>query len=212
MLRRYAELLSSCVTVRLTGTRGADELYERHVLDCLESVPFVPKDGPVIDVGSGGGLPGVVWAICRPDLDVVLLDSIGKKCRAVRDIISELGITNVEVICGRSEDVAKERRETFSLACARAVASAGITAELLSPLVRVGGAVMTFKGAKLNEELEGIKSWKRLGLKEPVIHFYGSDDGEEPSSRSIVLWKKIAPCPRSFPRKPGSAAVKNWWV
>ena len=207
LLRRYAELLAGCVTVRLTGTRGADELYGQHIRDSLESVPLLPDEGPVIDVGSGGGLPGIVWAICRPDLGVVLLDSVGKKCRAMREIADALGLGNVEVVCERSEDFARTRREAFALACARAVASAGVTAELLSPLVRVGGRLLTFKGPKLTEELEGIKAWRRLGLGVPEILPYGAED----SSRCFVLWKKVAPCPRAFPRRPGLAATKEWW-
>ena len=63
-LRRYAELLAACATVRLTGVRDPGELWGQ-VRDCLESVPFLPG-GRVIDVGSGGGLPGIVWAVCRP--------------------------------------------------------------------------------------------------------------------------------------------------
>ena len=207
LLHRYAELLSSCVTARLTGTRDAEEIYGRHIMDCMESLPFLPEHGPAIDVGSGGGLPGIVWAICRPDLEVTLLDSVGKKCRAMREIAGELGLANVTVLCARSEDAATEHREEFTLACARALANAGVTAELLSPLVRVGGTIITFKGPKFAEEIEGIKNGRRLGLKAPVEHPYGS----EGSSLRIVTWEKIAPCPRAFPRKPGMAAMKGWW-
>ena len=216
-LRRYAGLLAACSTVRLTGTRDPSELYEVHIRDCLASVPFLPERGPVIDVGSGGGLPGIVWAICRPDLGVVLLDSVGKKCRAVREIADALGLANVEVVCGRSEDVAGERRERFSLACARAVGSAGVTAELLSPLVRVGGLLLTFKGARLEQELAEVQgadgkgriAWRRLGLRAPIIH--PRDDGAN-SSLSIVTGEKTSPCPRTFPRRPGMAASKGWWA
>lgn len=173
-------------------------------------MPLLPEEGPVVDVGSGGGLPGIVWAVCRPDLDVFLLDSVGKKCRATQGIIDALGLLNVSVLCGRSEDIAKTRRESFSLACARAVASAGVTAELLSPLVKVGGRLLTFKGPKLAEELEGIKdtAWRRLGLGAPEVRPYGG----EGSSRCFVLWEKDASCPRAFPRRPGLAASKEWWL
>ncbi|MFC2594308.1 MAG: 16S rRNA (guanine(527)-N(7))-methyltransferase RsmG, partial [Fretibacterium sp.] len=150
-LYRYAELLSGCISARLTGTRGTEELYDLHVRDCLESVPLLPASGSVVDVGSGGGLPGVVWAICRPDLRVVLLDSVAKKCRAVGEIVRALGLRNVELLCERSEDTARARRETFALAAARALARAGIAAEYLSPLVAVGGRLLAFKGPKVGE-------------------------------------------------------------
>lgn len=211
VLLRYAELLASCATVRLTGTRAARDLYELHVRDCLASVPFLPASGRAIDVGSGGGLPGVPWAICRPELEVVLLDSVGKKCRALEEIVGALGLSNVEIVCGRSEDVAKARRETFDLACARAVASAGATAELLSPLVRPGGTLLTFKGPKLEGELAEVGArWGRLGLRAPLIVPY--DMTGEGSSRCLVLWEKRAPCPRAWPRRPGMASTKGWWL
>ncbi|MCR5347194.1 MAG: 16S rRNA (guanine(527)-N(7))-methyltransferase RsmG, partial [Fretibacterium sp.] len=206
----FAEQLAACVTVRLTGTRDAGELYEQHIRDCLESVPLLPP-GPrrAIDVGSGGGLPGLVWAICRPDLEVVLLDSVGKKVRAVQAIAEALGLSNVKALCARSEDIARAgaspEREGFDVACARAVASAGITAELLSPLVKVGGFLLTFKGAKLAEELaevEAASPWGRLGLRAPLVLPYGGED----SSRTLVLWEKSAHCPLTYPRPAGMAA------
>ncbi len=206
ILYRYAELLASCTRARLTGTRGAEDIYVLQVLDCLPSLEFLPQSGKVIDVGSGGGLPGIVWAVYRPDLSVTLLDSVGKKCDAVRDIAGTLGITNVNVICARSEDFARENRETFDLAGARALASAGVCAELLSPLVRVGGHMMTFKGEKVHDEISEVgNSWSRLGLKKPALKFYGGN------AKCILSWEKIKPCPKDFPRRAGLAGQKFFW-
>lgn len=208
-LTRYAELLSGCLSARLTGTRGTEELYDLHVRDCLESVPLLPASGPVVDVGSGGGLPGVVWAVCRPDLKVLLLDSVAKKCRAVEAIVRALGLENVELLCERSEDTARARREAFSLAAARAVARAAVAAEYLAPLVAVGGRLLTFKGPKVGEELGEVRGrWRRLGLADPVVRPYGP----EGSSRCLVTWEKVAPCPREYPRRAGAASMKGWWL
>ena len=207
-LYRYAELLASCTRARLTGTRGADEIFTLQVMDCIPSLEFLPENGRVIDVGSGGGLPGIVWAVYRPDLSVTLLDSINKKCVAVREIIDALNITNVEVVCSRSEDYARTHRESFDIAGARALSSAGVTAELLSPLVVKGGRVLTFKGEKVNDEISIVgKNWKKLGFSEPSLHFYGGDN----SSKCIVTWEKVKNCPAMFPRRTGLAGTKFFW-
>ena len=208
ILYRYAELLASCTRARLTGTRGADEIYALQVEDCLPSLEFLPAKGRVIDVGSGGGLPGVVWAVHRPDLRVTLIDSVKKKCDAVKEIIDELGIRNVEIVCERSEDYARTHREVFDMAGARALSSAGVTAELLSPLVKPGGMLLTFKGEKVNDEVSAVNvKWNILGLSEPSMKFYGGDD----SSRCILTWQKVKKCPAMFPRRVGLAGTKFFW-
>ena len=207
-LYRYAELLASCKRARLTGTRGADEIFALQVEDCLPSLEFLPEKGRVIDVGSGGGLPGIVWAVYRPDLRVTLLDSVKKKCEAVKEIIDELEIHNAEIVCERSEDYAKNHREIFDMAGARALSSAGVTAELLSPLVKIGGKILTFKGEKVNDEISAVNGkWKILGLSEPLMKFYGGDD----SSRCILTWEKVKKCPANFPRRTGLAGTKFFW-
>ena len=206
ILYKYAELLASCTRARLTGTRGTDEIYALQVEDCMPSVEYLPSSGQVIDVGSGGGLPGIVWAVCRPDLKVTLLDSVNKKCAAVSEILAALEIHNVNVICARSEEFARTNREIFDLAGARALASAGVCAELLSPLVKRGGKVMTFKGEKVHDEISEVEDkWSMLGLSRPELNFYGGE------SKCIVLWEKVKKCPASYPRREGLAGTKYFW-
>lgn len=210
ILYKYAEMLAGCTRARLVGTRGADEIFNLQILDCESSLEFLPSasGAKIIDVGSGGGLPGVVWAVHRPDLKIFLLDSINKKCDAVREIVEALEIKNLEIVCSRSEDFAKIHREKFDLAGARALASAGVTAELLSPLVRPGGKILTFKGEKVHDEISEVNDkWRTLGLSKPSLKFYGGED----SSKCIVTWEKISPCPKNFPRRIGLAGEKKFW-
>ena len=172
----------------------------------MPSVEYLPESGKVIDVGSGGGLPGIVWAVYRPDISVTLLDSVSKKCEAVREIIAALEIPNVEVICARSEEFAAAHREKFDLAGARALAGAGVCAELLSPLVRAGGKILTFKGEKVHEEISEVADkWGMLGLSKPALHFYGGE------SKCILLWETLKKCPANFPRRVGLAGTKHFW-
>ena len=207
-LYRYAELLASCTRARLTGTRGADDIFALQVEDCLPSLEFLPEHGRVVDVGSGGGLPGVVWAVYRPDLSVTLVDSISKKCIAVKEIVDALNIPHVEIVCERSEDYARPHREIFDMAGARALSSAGVVAELLSPLVKKGGRILTFKGEKVNDEISAVNGkWGMLGLSEPELKFYGG----EGSSKCIVTWEKVKKCPAMFPRRTVLAGTKFFW-
>lgn len=208
-LQTYARVLASYSgKIRLTGPADPEVIWKDHILDCLSSVPLLPEKGRVVDVGSGGGLPGLVWAVCRPDLEVTLLDSVRKKCGALESMASELRLSNVRVVWSRCEDYALKDRENFLLAGARAVAATGILLEYLSPFVRVGGRVFAMKGPLYTEELLPLHGkWNRLGLAAPSIISY---DREE-KQRFLLLWTKNSPCPKRFPRKVGTAENTFWW-
>lgn len=208
-LRKYTEILAGYSgNIRLTGPGDAETLWSDHVIDCLYSLPFLPGKGKVIDVGTGGGFPGIVWAICRPDLNVFLLDSVRKKCTALKDIAKELSLSNITVIWSRSEDYAATEKESFDVACARALSDTGTLAEYLTPLVRTGGIVLAFKGPRVHEELAHVKNkWQILGLDEPSIYPYVINE----KKHFIVRWNKKKPCSPRFPRRPGVAERKPWW-
>lgn len=201
-------LVSFSGRVRLTGPQDRETLWSEHILDCLYSVPLLPHEGDIIDVGTGGGLPGMVWAICRPDLHITLLDSVKKKCVALEELAGLLHLKNVTIICSRAEEFALSRRETFSLAGARAVKGAGVLLEYLSPFVAQGGKTLAFKGPLYKEEIEPLAGQEyRLGLSAPDIFFY-SLNGKE---HFLLTWQKKKPCPKEFPRKTGMAEKKFWW-
>jgi 16S rRNA (guanine527-N7)-methyltransferase len=193
---------------RLTGPADPETLWREHVLDCAAGLPLLPEKGRVVDVGTGGGLPGVVWALCRPGLSVTLLDSVSRKCIALEGIVAALGLSNAKVACLRSEEMARASRECFDVAAARAVTAAGPLAELLSPLVSVGGILLAFKGPRVHEELETVgPKWSRLGLGEPTLSSYRIEGKE----RVIVRWSKRGKCPGTFPRNPALLERKPWW-
>lgn len=208
-LSLYVELLIAAnARARLTGPSDAQTLWDAHIMDCAAGLSALPDSGSVVDVGTGGGLPGIVWAICRPQLRVTLIDSIGRKCALIEEIVRQLGLKNAEVCCTRSEDLAKKARESFTMAGARAVGEVGILAEYLSPLVMVGGELLLFKGPRLVEELANVvRPWSTLGLRDPVVRSYSLNGME----RSLLLFKKIAPCPTGYPRRPGLAEKSPWY-
>jgi 16S rRNA (guanine527-N7)-methyltransferase len=210
-LHAYAELLSKASEkVRLTGPSDPEVLYGEHIMDAVSALPYLDKisaDGSFVDVGTGGGLPGIVWGICRPDLNGVLIDSVGKKIDMVRDFSEQLGLGNITALKARSEEFAAANRESFDAAAARAVSRCESLAEYLSPLVKVGGTLIAFKGPNVHSELDVPKDeWRIFGLDEPRIIPYAIKDKE----LNIVLWEKTSLCSGRFPRRPGEAKNNPW--
>lgn len=209
-LQHYCLILSrlSSKRVRLTGPKDRDVIWQDHIKDCLFALELLPPSGRVVDVGTGGGLPGMVWALCRPDLEVTLLDSQSRKTQALEVMAAELKLTGIRILCKRSEDLAMEERESFSLAAARGVAHLGVVAEYLSPLTALGGTVLAIKGPKYKEEAAQVGSeWNRLGLEKPAVLAY--QNGERQGY--MVTMAKTSPCPGVFPRRPGKAEKSHWW-
>ena len=208
-LRGYAAaVLAANEKVRLVGPRDMETLWNDHIRDCLHLLPLLPSGGSVIDVGTGGGLPGAVLAICRPDLKFILLDSLSRKTNALAAILGQLNVSNAETVCLRSEEYAAQRRESFDFAAVRAVSDAGVIAEYLAPLVKVGGAAVAMKGSAAEGELAPLtQKWEKLGLSEPRLYRYDLNGHDS----YAVFWRKSAPCPPQFPRRPGRAEKKGWW-
>lgn len=205
----YAELLSRANSkARLTGPSDPAILLGEYIADALFGLPFLEGLSSFVDVGTGGGLPGIVWGICRPDMSGRLLDSVGKKIALVQGFIEALGCRNLKAVSIRSEDFARTNRENFDVATAKALAAAPLLAEYLAPLVKVGGRIVAFKGSRVDEELEtpGI-DWSKLGLSSPVKSGYEIAG----TKRFIVIWEKIRACSRKYPRRPGVAAKEPWY-
>lgn len=121
------------------------------------------RDGlKVMDLGTGGGLPGIVIKIHHPEIHITLIDSIQKKINAVKDIIEKLGLENVEVICSRAEDLAKkpEYRKKFDYIVARSVATLDDIVKWSKGLLKPGAKLITIKGAEISEELLRTKRHK----------------------------------------------------
>jgi len=210
LLRRYVSLLVEANSrARLIGPSDPEIIWSEHVLDCLATVDVLPRErGLVLDLGSGGGLPGMIWAVCRPDLQVVLCDSVRKKAEQLRLMAAFLGLEKVRVEAVRSEELAARERETFLLVGARALSHLGTVAELCAPLVQVGGSVLAMKGPGVEKELAEIRNpWALLGLASPEMMSYELNG----KSRYLVLLRKNAACPSAIPRRPGMAEKHPWW-
>jgi 16S rRNA (guanine527-N7)-methyltransferase len=181
-----------------------------HIADSLSGLEIEPLAAArrVADLGSGAGLPGLVLAACLPEARFDLIESLGRKCEFVREAGDRMGLENVTVVCERSEDWASSQgREAYDAVTARAVGSLATLAELASPLLRDGGVLVAWKGARSEEEeseLAGAAA--RLAMDPIEIRsmrpYAGSRD------RHIHLLRKNGPTPNGLPRRPGMAAKR----
>lgn len=157
-LRQYRDLLANeGVEWGLIGPREADRLWDRHLLNCIvvadPAEGIVPPSATVIDVGSGAGLPGIAWAIARPDLQVTLVEPLARRVRFLELAVERLELTDrVDVFRARAEVCPPELRA--DVVTARAVASLPKLVSLLLPLTKPSGCVVAFKGQKAAEEVD----------------------------------------------------------
>lgn len=183
----------------LTAITQKEEVAVKHFLDSVLPINEIPQNAWVIDIGTGAGFPGVPIKILRPDINIVLLDSLQKRVNFLKEVVNLLGLKNVQCVHARAEDFAKEKREKFDIALSRAVAGVPTLSEYLLPFVKKGGRAIMYKSQKAEEELaEGEKAIKTLGGSVEKTLSFNLEEVE--SERKIVLIKKIALTPSKYPR------------
>lgn len=196
-LSLYCELLLAAnKEFNLTAITEEKEVFLLHFLDCAMGAPFIPLGANVCDVGSGAGFPGLLLALLRPDLDVVLIDSLNKRVRFLMQTAERLDV-KCKCLHMRAEDITPEMRENFDVATARAVAPLRVLSEYTLPYVKVGGFLLAYKGRSAREELdESKKAFAILGATQPKLTEYKLEE----YSRAIITVGKTTPSPRKYPR------------
>jgi 16S rRNA (guanine527-N7)-methyltransferase len=173
--REFAELLATeGVTRGLIGPRETERLWDRHLLNCGVVAELLPDTGQLVDIGTGAGLPGIVLAILRPQLDVVLLESMLRRVAFLQECVESLGIENASVVRGRAEEYSGKVRA--DVVTARAVARLDRLAGWAAGLLRPGGEILAIKGESAEEELAA--AWpllSRLGAHSTEILNVGHD-------------------------------------
>ncbi|MFI5027606.1 MAG: 16S rRNA (guanine(527)-N(7))-methyltransferase RsmG [Solirubrobacterales bacterium] len=184
-----------------------EQAWKVHVEDSLTglAVEDLRAAGRIADVGAGAGFPGLALAAALPASRVDLVESVGRKCDFIRRAAGSAGIANAEVICARSEELAKgSGREAYDAVTARAVGRLSTLAELASPLLRDGGVLVAWKGRRdPGEELELERAAAELAMRPESVLEVGCFAGSR--HRHLHVVRKEGETPPGLPRRPGMA-------
>ena len=174
LAEQYAYLLATDGVVKgLIGPREVPRIWDRHIMNSAVVVPRVPHGSSVADIGTGAGLPGLVWEIARPDLTVTLVEPLLRRTRFLEETVDALGLDNVIVVRARAEDV----HETYDVVTARAVAALDKLGRWCLPLVKKGGVLLALKGRTAQEEVTAATATlHRLGGTTIVVATYANGD------------------------------------
>ena len=207
-LEKYMEgILSWNEKVNLTNITDPAEFRIKHNADSLMCVDFPEFRSAknVIDVGTGGGFPGIPLAVYAPDKNFTLLDSLNKRLKIIDELAGSLDISNITLVHGRAEDIAKtkEHREKYDLCVSRAVSNLAALSEYCLPFIKVGGYLLAYKGPGAEQEAEDaakalkILGGRLVGIRETTMEEYGLD-------HRILVIEKVRNTPKTYPRKAGT--------
>ncbi|WP_392391040.1 16S rRNA (guanine(527)-N(7))-methyltransferase RsmG [Nocardioides sp. LHD-245] len=187
LVQEYAELLATDGVVRgLIGPRETPRLWERHLINCGLLAAALPADATVADVGSGAGLPGLVLAIARPDLQVTLIEPLLRRTTFLEEAVAQLGLDNVTVVRGRAD--ALHGVATYDVVTARAVAPLDKLATWCLPLVAPHGALLAMKGSSAADEVAAAaETCRRLGCAPAVVEELGAELAAEGAVEPIRI-------------------------
>ena len=205
LLKLYDFLVEYNEKVNLTAITDFEEVVIKHFVDSI--LPFsklsIDKGASFIDVGTGAGFPSIPLLIYRPDLEGTLLEALNKRCVFLEAACELVGV-KAKVIHGRAEDYAKDKREQFDIATARAVAAMPVLCEYCLPYVKKGGRFVALKSVNENID-ESENAIKILGGKTEQILDYEITNGD---SRRLFIIKKISQTPTKYPRNPSMIKKK----
>lgn len=204
----YEATMAKNRVMNLTAIVTARDFLYKHIVDSYMAyradIFTVAKNA--VDLGTGGGFPGVPLAIYTPHVQWTMIDATAKKLRFIEETVAKLGLSQVKTLHGRAEDIGRHRkyREQFDIVVSRAVASLPVLLEWGLPLVRVGGHLIAMKGPKADEELAAaVDAIEVLGATVTEVSTQTLPGMVD--TRSILVFTKERPTPKTYPRKPGKA-------
>lgn len=186
--------------VNLTAITEEEDVYIKHFYDSIlvGQVLDLTTVNSICDVGSGAGFPSIPLKIVYPHLNVTIVDGLDKRITFLKQLVSKLGLANVNLVHGRAEEYAKDHRESFDMVTARAVARANILNELCIPLVKVGGNFVSMKGKNAEEEINEGNSLSIL--KGKIVNQAEYYLPKEESKRVLIVINHFEKCPNKYPR------------
>lgn len=211
LLQFEAQLLETNKVMNLTAITDPQEMMKKHYWDSIFplSKGIFPQGATVIDVGCGAGFPSLPLKFARPDLQMTLLDSLNKRLNFIDGVIAAQNLNGIQTLHARAEDAGRNKalRGSFDVAVSRAVAELSKLAEYCLPLVKKGGALIAYKGATAEEELENAKAAIQiLGGKVEQVYQYTLPDEED--KRAIIVIRKVSDTPKQYPRTPKAIKEK----
>lgn len=192
--------------INITSITEDEEIDIKHFLDSLTPLSTNVLDGnkKIIDIGTGGGFPGIPLKIKNSSLEVVLMDSLNKRITFLNEVIKQLGLTDIRAIHGRAEEwsIKEDYREQFDICISRAVASLNTLCEYCMPFVKVGGYFIAMKGPNIEEELDFSKNAIKL-LGGRVKNTKKIQIPLSDITHSLIVIEKISETPTKYPRGGG---------
>lgn len=202
----FRELVEWNEKMNLTGITEKEQVYVKHFYDSISLSFFYPLGGvrSLADIGSGAGFPSIPLKIVFPHLRVTIVDSLQKRIGFLKHLTEQLGLSDVDCVHGRAEDVARNasHRDRYDVVTARAVARLSVLSELCLPFARPQGAFIAMKGSDPSEELkEAAFAVKELGGVVEADHSF--ELPMEQSGRHLIVVRKTRSTPGKYPRKAG---------
>ena len=199
LIKFYDMVIETNKVMNLTNITDEKEFAIKNVLDCVLPMKIIPINASVLDIGAGAGFPSIPLKIMRPDLDIVMVDSLNKRINFLKTVIQKLDLKNISANHMRIEDYAITHKEKYDIVVARAVARLNTLLEYSLPLVRIKGKVIAYKSQKADEEIaEAQNALNVLGGK--VTELQTVLIKEIDSIRVNIVVEKFKSTPKEYPR------------
>ena len=199
IIKFYDMVIETNKVMNLTNITEEKEFAIKNILDCILPMKIIPVNAKVLDIGAGAGFPSIPLKIMRPDLDIVMVDSLNKRVNFLKTVIQKLDLKNITANHMRIEDFAVNNKERFDIVVARAVARLNTLLEYSLPLVKIKGKVIAYKSQKAEEEIaEAQNALNILGGR--VTELQTVLIKEIDSIRVNIVIEKIKNTPKEYPR------------